>query len=73
MRRFSDTFGGNPAGGHRWAPQPDRCMEAGGRPPFFPGATDYAVLRIVELDPSRANTNARIEAILRSLRGGVLD
>lgn len=73
MRVFSQTFGGNPAGGLRWAPQPDRCMANGGRPPFFPGSTEYAVLRVLEIEPSRANTNARIETLLRALRGAALN
>lgn len=65
--------GTNDRGGFRPNPKPDRCMGTGARPPYFPTGYSYRVLRTVELSATRANTNARIEAILRRLRGQNLD
>lgn len=73
MRFYSAPFSGNSRGGLRPFPTPDRCMLTGRRPPFFPGGVGFTVLRTMELEPARANTNARIEALLRSLRGRNLD
>lgn len=71
MRRYVSPF--RASEGHLLVPRPDRCMAAGGRPPFFPRISAFEVLRTVQLEPARANTNARIEAILRSLRGRHLE
>jgi hypothetical protein len=73
MRRYTAPFSGNQRGGLRPFPTPDRCMLTGRRPPFFPGGVGFTVLRTMELEPARANTNARIEVLLRSLRGRNLD
>ena len=69
MRFYSAPFTGNNRGGMRPFPTPDRCMLTGRRPPFFPGGVGFTVLRTMELEPARANTNTKIEALLRSLRG----
>lgn len=72
MRVYSAPFSGSNTGLSPF-PTPDRCMLTGRRPPFFPGGVGFTVLRTMELEPVRANTNARIEVLLRSLRGRILD
>lgn len=71
MRVYRAPFNG--FDGHHPYPAPDRCSEVGRRPPFYPAGAGYTVLRTLEIQASRANTNARIEALLRALRGAALN
>ena len=71
MRTYSEYTVGQGAnnGGLLPFPVPDRCQTTGRQPPGFPQVASFRVLRALEVDASRANTDARILRFLRSLRG----
>lgn len=54
-------------------PIADRCQSTGRQPPGFPAVSGFTVIRTLEVDASRANTEPKILALLRSLRGTNLD
>jgi hypothetical protein len=75
MRTYSEYSQGNGqnAGGIIPFPVADRCQTTGRQPPGFPSIASFRVLRSLTVDASRANTEPKILALLRSLRGANLD
>lgn len=71
MRRLS-ALQGSGSSGLRYAGVPDRCQGTTRRPPYFPLTNRYALVRTLEVEPSQANTPARIRAILMRLKGRTL-
>ena len=68
MRRYSELHAGS-TGGYRYFGATDRCQSTDRRPPFFPLTNRYRVIRTLEIEPSQADTPAKIRAILMRLKG----
>ncbi len=71
MRRFTPLHEGA-YGGFRYFGATDRCQSTDRRPPFFPLTNRYTLVRTLEIEPSLANTAARIREILLRLKGQAL-
>jgi len=73
MRRFSGLYANSTSNsGYRYLGTPDRCQATDRRPPFFPLTNRYMEVRTLEIEPSLANTPARIRALLMRLKGRAL-
>ena len=72
MRQYSPLYAGSGATGYRYAGVADPCQSTDNRPPFFPLTNRYRFVRSLEIEPSRANTPAKIRAILMRLKGKAL-
>ncbi|HET8771937.1 MAG TPA: hypothetical protein VFM71_13210 [Gemmatimonadaceae bacterium] len=71
MRHFTPLHEGT-YGGFRHFGARDRCQSSDQRPPFFPLTNRYTLVRTLEIEPSLANTAAKIRAILLRLKGSTL-
>jgi hypothetical protein len=72
MGRFSPLYTNTANSGFRFYGAPDPCNAADRRPPFFPLTNRYSLVRTVEIEPSQANTPAKIRALLMRLKGRTL-
>lgn len=68
MRTYTPLYNGSNTG-MRWAGVPDRCQNTTRRPPFFPLTNRYTAIRTLEIQPSLANSPAKVRAILQRLKG----
>jgi hypothetical protein len=68
MRRFTPHYNGANTG-VRYTGMKDPCQATDNRPPFFPLTNRYTFVRTLEIEPSRANTPAKIRSILLRLKG----
>lgn len=50
----------------------DRCRTTDQRPPYFPLTNRYTLVRTLEIEPSQANTPAKVRALLMRLKGRTL-
>jgi hypothetical protein len=71
MRRFTPHYNGANTG-VRYTGMKDPCQSTNNRPPFFPLTNRYTFVRTLEIEPSRANTPAKIRSILLLLKGKTL-
>lgn len=71
MRAFSQLQGSG-ASGLRYGGVKDPCQATTGRPPFFPLTNRFEVTRTLEIAPARANTPAKVRALLLRLKGAPL-
>jgi hypothetical protein len=72
MRRYSPLGSATAYSGYRLYAAPDACQATERRPPFFPLTNRYRLERTLEIEPSLANTPARIRTILMRLKGRAL-
>jgi hypothetical protein len=72
MRTYTPLYTNAANSGHRYYGVPDRCQATTRRPPFFPLTNRYTPVRTLEIEPSQANTPAKIRAILMRLKGAAL-
>lgn len=68
MQRYTPLWSGSNTG-MRYAGSVDRCQATTRRPPFFPLTNRYATVRALEIQPSLANTPAKIRTLLLRLKG----
>ncbi len=71
MRNFSQLFSGGNSG-LRYAGSSDTCQREGRRPPYYPLTNRTTMVRTLEIAPARANTPAKIRALLMRLKGSTL-
>ncbi len=71
MKRYSALYNGSNTG-LRYAGVLDRCQNSTRRPPFFPLTNRFTFVRTLELEPSQANTPAKIRTLLLRLKGKTL-
>ncbi len=71
-RPLWQTNSGYSRTGFRWQGQRDRCAATTNRPPFFPLTNRYTKIQTLEIEPSRANTTPKIQALLTRLKGSTL-
>ena len=69
METFSSIYTSALYSGSRYYGTADRCQSTTRRPPFFPLTNRYTFIRTLEVGASRANTPAKIRAILMRLKG----
>lgn len=72
MRRYSPLYTSTANSGFRYEGAVDRCQSRGARAPFFPLTNRLTLVRTLEIEPSQANTPAKIRAILMRLKGRAL-
>lgn len=68
MRRFTPHYNGANTG-VRYTGMKDPCQATDNRPPFFPLTNRYRLVRTLEVEPSQANTPAKIRSLLLRLKG----
>ena len=52
--------------------RPETAQNSTQRPPFFPLTNRYRFVRTLEVEPSQANTPAKIRTLLMRLKGKTL-
>ena len=72
MRTYGAHFTGTANSGYRYYGAVDRCQTSTRRPPFFPLTNRATFVRALEVEPTQANTIAKIRALLMRLKGKTL-
>lgn len=71
MRTFTPLQDGASTG-YRYAGIEDPCQDEARRPPFFPTTNRFRHIRTLEVEPSQANTPAKVRLLLTRLKGAPL-